>query len=294
MTGTETTGDSGDPRVGVVTVSYRSRSVLGAFLASVPAASSREVTTVVVDNDATGDDVADLAAAHKAVYIPLEHNVGYGGAVNAAVTTLPSSVEWVLVCNPDLVLAPGSIDTLVATGDSDARIAAVGPAIRETTGELYPSARRVPSLRTGIGHALFSNLWIGNPWTRAYRNDTKLPNRARDAGWLSGACVLVRRSSFDALGGFDERYFMYFEDVDLGYRIGLAGWVNRYEPSAIAIHAGGHSTGDSARMIDEHHRSARRFIRRKYRGWWLWPVRAGLGAGLSIRSAVIRRRMHAD
>lgn len=294
MTETEGTGDSGDPRVGVVTVSYRSRSVLGAFLASVPDASSREVTTVVADNDAKGDAVDDIVAAHDAVYIPLEHNVGYGGAVNEAVTTLPPSVEWVLVCNPDLVLAPGSIDALVATGESDSRIAAVGPAIRGATGELYPSARRVPSLRTGIGHALFSNLWIGNPWTRAYRNDAELSPRARDAGWLSGACILLRRSSFDALGGFDDGYFMYFEDVDLGYRIGLAGWINRFEPLASAIHAGGHSTNDSARMIDEHHRSARRFIRRKYHSWWLWPVRAVLATGLSIRSAIVRRRMHAD
>jgi len=156
-------------------------------------------------------------------------------------------------------------------------------------GEVYPSARSVPSLRNGVGHALLANLWVDNPWSRAYRNDAEEPVERRDAGWLSGSCVLVRRTAFTELGGFDTGFFMYFEDVDLGYRLGSSGYRNVYEPAARVVHTGAHSTtSDSARMISAHHESARRFLNKKYAGWWLWPVRVVLTVGLRFRSALVR------
>lgn len=282
----------GAPQVAVVTVAYRSNAVLPEFLASIAAASVHPVTTVVVDNRPDAEShAAELAAAHGAHYVALPANPGYGGGMNAGVATLAPAVRWVLISNPDVVLDPGLIDALVAAGESDAAIAAVGPAVRNPDGTVYPSARRVPSLRTGIGHALFVNLWHDNPWTRRYRHDTAEAVTERDAGWLSGACLLVRRDVFDQLGGFDEGYFMYFEDVDLGYRLGKAGFRNLYLPSVGVTHIGAHTTSDdSAEMIRAHHASARRFISRKYSGWYLWPVRAVLSLGLAVRSAVLRHR----
>jgi N-acetylglucosaminyl-diphospho-decaprenol L-rhamnosyltransferase len=169
----------------------------------------------------------------------------------------------------------------------------VGPATLTAEGELYPSARAVPSLRNGVGHALFANLWISNPWSRAYRNDADAKPVRRDAGWLSGACVLVRRSAFEELGGFDPEFFMYFEDVDLGYRLGKLGYRNVYEPAAVVTHTGAHSTAsDSLAMIKAHHDSARRFLDKKYSGWKLWPVRTALAVGLKLRSSLIGRRIH--
>src|SRR5690606_880902 len=151
--------------------------------------------------------------------------------------------------NPDLVLTRGSLDKLIAVGEEDNRIGAVGPATLTAEGEVYPSARAVPSLRNGVGHALFANLWIGNPWSRAYRNDTTDEPVRRDAGWLAGACVLVRRAAFEEVGGFDTKFFMYFEDVDLGYRLGKQGYRNVYEPAAVVTHTGAHSTAsDSGAM----------------------------------------------
>jgi N-acetylglucosaminyl-diphospho-decaprenol L-rhamnosyltransferase len=278
------------PTVAVVTVSYGSGDVLAGFLESVPAASVNPLAVVVADNKASAEPVAELAAAAQASYLPLDRNRGYGDGMNAGVASLPQSVEWVLLSNPDVILGAGSVDALVAVGTEDSTIGAVGPAIF-TNGAIYPSARSVPSLRTGIGHALFANIWLGNPWTRAYRRDTEDTPTRRDAGWLSGACLLVRRSAFEQLGGFDPGFFMYFEDVDLGYRLGKAGYRNVYEPAATVTHSGAHSTdSESARMIAAHHDSARRFLSKKYEGWTMWPVRTALGVGLSIRSAVLRRR----
>lgn len=280
-------------RIAIVTVSYGSDVVLESFLDSVAGASSEPVTTVIADNKA-GDagNVRDLAARAGVGYIPVAGNPGYGSAVNRAVASLDRSVEWVLVTNPDVVLGSGSIDTLLQTAESDITIGSVGPRVFSAEGEVYPSARAVPSLRTGVGHALFVNLWTDNPWTRAYRRDAEEIDTRRDAGWLSGACLLVRRSAFEELGGFDDGYFMYFEDVDLGYRLGKAGYRNVYEPASVVTHTGAHSTtADSERMIRTHHESARRFLGKKYAGVLLWPIRAALRVGLWVRSTLIVRSL---
>ncbi|MGN8049777.1 glycosyltransferase family 2 protein [Curtobacterium sp. 22159] len=272
-------------RAVVVTVSYNSGDVLPEFLASTANASHQRVEVVVADNDSIDPDaLRELAETAGARFMELGENRGYGAAANSAVATLDADVEWVLVSNPDVVLEPDALDRLIATASEDPTIGAVGPQLLEPTGAVYPSARLVPSLRTGLGHALFANVWPGNPWTRRYRQDDDHDGR-RDAGWLSGACVLVRRSVYERLGGFDEGYFMYFEDVDLGWRIGQLGYRNVYEPAAVATHIGGTATqGSSERMRRAHHESAYRFLARKYSAWWLWPLRVALRAALAVRA----------
>lgn len=282
-----------EPRAAIVTVSFGSSDVLSGFLQSVNGVSTVPPIVIVADNKPEGDEVVSgISRDNGVTYLPLHANLGYGGAINAAVATLPPSVDWILVSNPDVSMTPGALDAMVATGDSDAAIGSVGPAILTAEGDVYPSARSVPSLRTGVGHALFVNLWDENPWTRAYRNGSEPPVERRDAGWLSGACVLVRRTAFTELGGFDSGFFMYFEDVDLGYRLGKLGYRNVYEPAARVVHTGAHSTtSDSGRMVQAHHDSARRFLNKKYAGWWLWPVRVALTIGLRVRSRLVRRSL---
>lgn len=283
------------PRIGVVTVSYGSESVLPGFLESIPKASAESVKTVVADNRPEFGATERVTKLADADYLPMPANLGYGTAMNAAIAALPEEVEWVLISNPDVVLSKGCIDTLLQVAEADPQIASIGPAVLNADGSTYPSARAVPSIRTGVGHAMFVNLWPRNPWSRKYLVDSDTSPTARDAGWLSGSCLLVRRSCFQEVGGFDEGYFMYFEDVDLGYRFGLRGWVNRYEPSAKVTHSGAHSTtstsASAARMIAEHHRSAKRFIAKKYSGRTLWPLRMVLTIGLNSRSAILSRRV---
>ncbi|SDZ41254.1 glycosyltransferase [Herbiconiux ginsengi] len=286
-------------RIAVITVSYDSASVLGSFLDSVPAALPGEPVEIsVADNKPDSPhrpEIEAIAAEAGAHYAPMAGNLGYGHAMNAVAAGLPAPIRYLLISNPDVVLHPDALTTMVATLESARDIGAVGPRILELDGSSYPSARSVPSIRNGIGHALFANVWPSNPWSRSYRHEIGEHPERRDAGWLSGACLLVRREAFEQLGGFDTGYFMYFEDVDLGYRLGLAGWRNVYEPAAVVLHTGAHSTsGESAAMLDAHHRSARRFLGKKYSGWWLWPVRTVLSAGLSVRSAFVRSRAADD
>jgi N-acetylglucosaminyl-diphospho-decaprenol L-rhamnosyltransferase len=283
-----TTQPAATAGIAAITVSYGSEHSLRALLGSLPEATDRPLLVAIADN-MPDDGIARLADERGARYVPLASNPGYGGAINAVARHLPAPVEWILVVNPDVVLSPGAIDQLVAVGEQEASIGSVGPAILTPDGELYPSARRVPSLRIGVGHALFANMWPANPWTRSYRQDDEA--HRRDAGWLSGSCVLVRRAAFDAIGGFDEAFFMYFEDVDLGMRLGRAGWRNVYEPDVRVMHVGAHSTTDRrAAMIRAHHDSANRFLKKKYPGLRWVGVRAVLRAGLAGRSLVSRIR----
>ena len=274
----------------VVTVSYNSSGQLDPFLSSLADEIAAGVRVVIADNaSADREETQRIAASHGATMLPLDQNLGYGGAVNRAVRSLPARIDAVLVCNPDVLVGMQALDRLRERLDEDHTIGAVGPRILNEDGSLYPSARRIPSLRTGIGHALFVRVWPTNPWTRAYRFEDELT--ARDVGWLSGACLLVRRSVFDRLSGFDEGYFMYFEDVDLGYRIGRAGYRNHYEPGASVIHVGGLSTQrESKRMVRAHHDSAYRFLANKYRGPLLAPLRGVLRAALAGRSWLLTRR----
>jgi len=98
---------------------------------------------------------------------------------------------------------------------------ALGPLVRDPDGSVYPSARHLPSLVRGSMHAVLGPFWKRNPWTTAYRQERFEPPNGR---WVAvGSCLLVRRSAFSQIGGFDERYFMYMEDVDLGDRSAKPG-----------------------------------------------------------------------
>jgi len=283
---------SGSLSTTVVTVTYNSSSALEVFLESVSVSESAPPPVTIADNlSADVDETREIAARYGATVLSLGRNAGYGGAINAAVRSVTSDFEFILVSNPDVSVHPGAIGALLETIRGNPLVAAVGPRILNSDGTIYPSARRVPSLRTGVGHALFSRIWPTNPWTRAYRADDALLDDVRSVGWLSGACLLIRRSAFDQVGGFDDDFFMYFEDVDLGYRLGKAGWFNMYVPSAVVTHTGAHSTStDAARMITAHHQSAYLFLSRKYRSWYLAPVRWVLRPTLKIRSWWVNRK----
>jgi len=266
----------------VVVVTYSPGESLTEFLATVRAATTRPLDVVLADNGST-DGVPERAAAiHDDVRVlPTGGNVGYGAAVNAGLADRRTG--WAIVANPDIRFEPGAVDELLAVAERWPRAATVGPAIRTPGGELYPSARDLPALSTGIGHALLGWAWPANPWTARYRREREAP-RERTAGWLSGSCLLVDLEAFHSVGGFDPGYFMYFEDVDLGARLGQRGWLHVYAPSAVVEHEGGHSTRrEPHRMQRVHHTSALRYLSRRYAGPAHAPLRAALRAGLGGR-----------
>jgi len=268
--------------VGAVLVSFNSAAYLPDCLRSLRSEGVKEI--VVVDNassDGSVDAVRDTDPEVKVVQTGA--NVGFGTAANRGVEATGS--DYVLVMNPDTVVEPGTVKALSEALDSDAGLAVVGPRIENTDGTLYPSVRRFPDLAVAFGHAFLGLVWAGNPSTRRYRMlDWDHDRPAADVDWVGGACVIVRRQAFDMVGGFDEAYFMYVEDVDLCWRLGQAGWRIGYEPAGRVVHAlGGSSRMVPYRMIAEHHRSLMRFVSKTSVGArrTVLPV---VAAGLAVRT----------
>jgi N-acetylglucosaminyl-diphospho-decaprenol L-rhamnosyltransferase len=275
----------------VVTVTYSPGWHLDRFLASLSLATDRPVQVVMADNGST--DGAPQEAVQRypdAQLFETGANLGYGGAVNSAVARLGDrDSEFLIVANPDVQWGPGSIDALLEAAARWPQAATLGPLIREPDGSVYPSARHLPSLIRGGMHAVVGPIWPNNPWSRAYRQERLEPSE-RPVGWLSGACLLVRRAAFDQIGGFDERYFLYKEDVDLGDRLGKAGWLNVYVPSAEVLHQKGHATGkDPAANLAAHHRSTYTYLADRHPGWWRAPLRWTMRGALAVRSGLAVR-----
>ncbi|WP_308796739.1 glycosyltransferase family 2 protein [Agromyces silvae] len=286
--------DARDRRTGVivVTVLYRSGDELAGFVDSArSSAGDVELEIVAVNNSAEdADDARRRAEALGVRFVQAPGNLGYGGGINHGLATVPHAGRPVLIANPDVRFLGDAIPSMLdGLQHADSDVAAVGPRIVDADGIVYPSARRLPSVSTGVGHALLGSIAPSNPWTQRYRAIDDY-TRDRDVEWLSGACLLIRAAWFDTLDGFDTSYFMYFEDVDLGARIQSNGGRNRFVAAATVQHTGAHSTSTSAdAMLRAHHRSAALFLSRRYGRWYQAPLRAALRCGLYLRSTILTR-----
>jgi len=222
---------------------------------------------VVVENGDAAAARATLADHGLAAtpFLATGKNLGYGAGANRGLAAIERR-EYVLVCNPDLVVHAGGLDPLVAALDAHPEWGIVGPRVLTPEGAPYPSARLFPSPWVAAGHALLGGVFPENPFTRRYRTP-HLQDRPTEVDWVSGACFLARRSVLDDLGGFDERYFMFAEDMDLCWRARRLGWKVGFEPAAVVTHHEGISRRSHPyRMALAHHRSALRFAAKTTEG----------------------------
>ncbi len=238
----------------------------------------------VVDNAVPSVSASSLAElASRAHIVATGANLGYGGGMNRGVAA--TSGELLLICNPDIVVHPGAVEALVATFDAHPEWGIVAPTILTPEGAVYPSIRRFPGSLDAAGHALLGQVWPQNPFTVRYLT----PQRGEDAwgvDWVSGACFMVRRHCFEMIGGFDEAFFMFAEDLDLCRRIHEAGLGIGLAPKAVVTHVEGVSRRRRPyRMLVAHHRSALRYQAKTAKGWRqaLLPLAAAvLGARLVL------------
>ena len=232
---------------------------------------------VVVENGAPGSAAAALECLPRSgqsrpvrVVRP-GHNIGFGAGANrglAVLTGEPTPPEWIMVCNPDLVVHAGALPALRQALETEHAWALVGPRIFDETGAVYPSVRNFPSFTDAAGHALLALFNPENPFTLRYNPGTPVGDAVTGAGWVSGSCFLGRRSALEELGGFDEAYFMYLEDTDLCWRAHDAGWGVGFAGTAEVTHVQGASTARHPyKMMLAHHRSALRFASRTTKGW---------------------------
>jgi N-acetylglucosaminyl-diphospho-decaprenol L-rhamnosyltransferase len=228
--------------VEVVVVSYNSRDRIRSCVR--PLLEDSEIHVVVVDN-ASPDKSVEVLADLPITTIALESNLGFAAGCNAGwrATTAP----YVLFLNPDATIEPAAVRRLTEVLEDDPRIGAVAPRIVDEDGSLDRSIRRFPRLTATFAQALFLHRLF--PRVRSFSEvvtDDADYTRPGTVEWVSGACVLARRSALEELGGLDEGFFMYCEDKDLCRRLRDSGWRVCFEPQAECVHQGGHSAPRSS------------------------------------------------
>jgi len=250
------------PAVSVIIVNFNAGNHLEQCLASlVEHLNSVDWDALVVDNAST--DGSDLKVAGFGPRVRLmrnAENIGFGRAINQgmAATRGPE----VLLLNPDARLLPGAVDLMQNVLRSHADCAVVGPTVVNEDGGIQGSARGDPDMLTGLfgRSTLLTRLFPGSAVAR--RNvvtaiEARPSESSVEVDWVSGACMFVRRAAFDQVGGFDARYFLYWEDADFCRRLRAMGSLTRYRPDARVVHTVGRSSRTAQRMaVRAFHESA--------------------------------------
>ena len=252
----------------VVIVNYNAGEYLGRCLASIDANRGDLATDVLVIDNASRDGSHEAAAiAHPwARLIANPDNRGLSAAWNQGI--LETEAPYVLLLNPDAELWRGTLADYVRVAREHPTAGIVGPLVRNPDGTVYPSGRPFPGVTDAVGHAFLGGVAPGNRFTRRYHLDGWDRTTEREVDWVSGCCMLLPRVVFEAVGPFDEAFFLYGEELDMATRLRHAGWRVVFTPEVEVIHEIGVSTGRSRRTLLLHSGSIYRYYR-KHRavGW---------------------------
>jgi GT2 family glycosyltransferase len=269
--------------VSAVIVHYKTRDdTVGAVRAL--AATSPEAEIVVVDN-ASGDSIGPILSREApAARVAVEpENRGYGAACNRGAREI--SRPFLLFLNSDAFVQPGAVDALVAALDSDPGAAAVGPRLVNPDGTLQPSILRLPTLwRIFCESSGLAFLAGGRGPFRGHSATREDHSTAHAVESVKGAAMLVRRSAFEHVGGFDEGFFLYAEESDLATRLRGLGWRVLFEPSARVVHRGGASGGDA--LFGQLHEGLAQHVARHQGPTAARLARVVLRAGAAARYAI--------
>jgi N-acetylglucosaminyl-diphospho-decaprenol L-rhamnosyltransferase len=274
----------------VVVVNYNAGEYLSRCLSSVFASSGDlSLDVVVVDNGSRDGSAAAAIAAHpRARLIETRSNLGFAAGANVGIRA--TEAPYVLFLNPDAEVVSGTLASLVKVADERSDAGAVGPLVRNPDRTIQPSARRVPRTFEAMMHAFLGPVAPGNRWTRAYTMAGWDRATEREAEWISGSAMLVRRQALHEVGVFDEGYFMYVEDVDLCTRLRRSGWTVLFSPELEVIHEVGVSArGQSRRMAREHSRSIYRYFSKHRAGGPAVLMKPLVRGALALRTALVSR-----
>lgn len=277
------------PDLAVVIVTWNAMEVIGACLASLYADGTGMALQVWVVDNASADGTADwVADQYPDVHlIRNQDNRGFAAANNQALAR--AQAPRLMLLNPDTVVRPGALSALCRYLDGHPSVGAVGPKVVHPAMRLQvlscgyqPSVRTVASQYLGLSRLL--------PQTRAFRGVNLLmgihDDAPREVEWLSGVCLMVRRSVVQSVGLLSERWFMYAEDMEWSHRMTQAGWKLCHVPDAVIEHHLGHSAAKNARVSTMWVTSQRSFYRERERAnWWQRTAFDGaLAGGLALRA----------
>jgi GT2 family glycosyltransferase len=249
----------------VAIVNYNTREDLRACLETVRGEGPGEV--VVVDNASSDGSAEMIQAEYPRVMLHCNKtNVGFGTAANQAVAKC--SANYVLLLNSDILLQAGAVNALSNYIDVHPRAAIVGPRLVNTNGTLQASCYPFPTiLNTFFVDTCLGDLIRYVPVLRNHFLPTWPHHHAKIVPWVKGAAMAIRREAFETVGGFDETFFMYSEEIDLCYRLLAIGWQVHFAPVTTAVHPGGASTAQhQTEMAVQLLASTFKFYRKHYSG----------------------------
>jgi GT2 family glycosyltransferase len=218
--------------------------------------------TVVVDHGSRDGTVAFVRERFPELRVVEQANRGLGAGWNRGIRETES--RYVLILNADAWLVEGALERLVAFADAHPGAAVVGPRLRYPDGRLQRSVRGFPTLwRLATEYLFLRKLAPRSRALNAFYAGGFDHDEVREADFLMGACLLVRRAAIDEVGGLDEDFFLFSEETDWCYRFREAGWKVVFFPGAECVHVGGASHG--GRLYREILRGHLRFLA-KHRG----------------------------
>lgn len=239
-------GADGHADVAVIVVTYNSAAHVGRLLVSLRAeCADMRLRVVVADNGSTDETRTLLVGEPDLITVETGGNLGYAGGVNAARGQV-GDADTVLVMNPDLLIQRGALQGMLNRMNA-ADAGAVVPRLLNTDGTTYHSLRREPTLGRAVGDALFGSHNDHRPeWMSEIDVDPESYQYAHRVDWATGAALLVRRDVAEAVGDWDERFFLYSEETDYFRRVRGAGATIWYEPEARVRHDQGGSGSSPA------------------------------------------------
>lgn len=275
------------PHAAIVIPSWNTRELLRACLRSVAATCGDIPMEVAVVDNGSADGSPQMVREQFPDVRLIENteNRGFARACNQGIAATTAS--YVILLNSDARFVPGTLHALLALAEAQPRSAVVGALIRNDDGSFQASYSTFPSLGqeflmlTGLGRLVYG------PWYPSQGAEEQ--GGARRVAWVSGAGMLVRRTALRDIGAFDERYFMYAEEMDLCCRCLRAGWEVWYEPTAVIIHLGGGSSRSQPAQREIHLYSSRVQFCRTHRGVW----NARTMAALILTFTAMKRPVHA-
>lgn len=276
----------------IVIVNWNTRDLLRACLASLSDAARRIACEIIVVDNASTDGSAEMVrtAFPHVRLMALPENVGFARANNLGFAHAQG--RYFLLLNPDTWLPPGALDEMTALMDRMPDVGILGPRLLNADGSLQPSCSRFPTLLNialdcwGVSRIAPRNRVLARFKMTWWAHDT-----ARDVDQPSGACLLVRREAWDDAGPLDERFFMYFEEVDFCWRVRQAGWRIRFTPMPQITHYGGQSSLQNLdARIAQRYASLVSFFRKQYGPLTTWVLCAAIAPAALARAALAALR----
>ena len=277
-----------EANVSAVVVSYNVRELLLSCLDSLEAARAAGILSEIIVVDSSSSDGSSQAARERfpgSVVLDAP-NRGYGAGANLGINA--SSGRYILILNPDTIVPPHTVHRLANYLDSSSEVAFCAPRLRYPSGDLQPSRRRFPGRLTPIFEStIFQQWWPANPWSRRYYLQDQSEEQIQDVDWVVGACLMVRKAAIDRVGGFDESFWMYCEEIEWCWRFRRHGWRISYVPEVEIVHHEGASTSQNvAKRQLAFDRSRIELQRRLYGAPTAVIVTVGIKLGYALQTGI--------